>query len=66
MINVYDPYPDCVDSILENCCICRTPTEFWCQAKDVALCKKCAEQIELEDVPSTLDWILKEQLIDDD
>jgi predicted amidophosphoribosyltransferase len=62
-VEVYDPFPG-DKGILENCCICRESTEFWYQPKDVALCKNCAKSIDHDDIPTKLDWILKEELLD--
>ena len=63
-VEVYDPFPG-DDGILENCCICREPTEYWFRKNDVALCKKCAVEIDEIDIPSKIDWILKEQILDE-
>ena len=65
---VQNPYPDCPneESILENCFSCRTPTEFWFLPKDAALCPECAAIVSEEDIPSKIDWILKEQILDND
>jgi hypothetical protein len=67
-VTVENPWPDCPDeeSILENCSACRRPCNTWFLPKDVALCSECAEIVSEEDIPSKLDWILKEQLLDDD
>lgn len=62
-VEVYDPFPG-DDGIFENCSCCREPTEFWFKKNDVALCKKCAIFVSEEDIPSKLDWILKEELMD--
>lgn len=61
MVKVHDPFPS-DEGIAENCCICREPTYYWYQPKDVALCKKCAHTIEEEDIPTKIDWILQEEL----
>lgn len=62
-VEVHDPFPG-DEGILENCCICRDPTYYWYSKNDVALCKKCASTIDETDIPSKIDWILKEELLE--
>lgn len=40
----------------EHCCFCFKPTSFWHEPKDVAVCIKCAEIHQDEDVPTKADW----------
>lgn len=63
MLNVVDPFPG-DDGILENCAICRRESRTWFLPKDVALCPECAAIVSEEDIPSKIDWILKEQILD--
>lgn len=64
MLELYDPYPG-ESCILENCCFCRTSTKYWYVPKDVAMCPDCAKEALAEEVPDKLDWIIKEQFLDE-
>ncbi len=65
---VQNPYPDCPDeeSILENCSCCRRECNTWYYPLDIALCENCAKIVNHEDLPTKIDWIIKEQILDDD
>lgn len=59
--------PDAVLGIrgmpLENCAFCRTPTPFWFQPKDVAVCEDCGTRHTPDQVPNKKDWIAAERAI---
>ncbi len=67
MVFVSNPYPECPDeeSILENCCVCRKSCNTWYKPKDVAMCPDCAKIVKEADIPDKLDWIIKEQFLDE-
>lgn len=45
---------------LERCCFCRTQTQYWSKARDVAVCEPCADIHEEVEVPSKKEWCSKE------
>lgn len=47
----------------ERCCFCRTPTRYWFQPKDVAVCQDCAEHMTVAEVPTKDEWFAKENAI---
>jgi len=48
--------PDDWGVALEHCAFCWKTTHYWFTAKDVAVCRACAEQVNAEDVPTKLAW----------
>ena len=49
--------------VQERCCMCRKPTRYWYNPKDVAVCPECAKHTSPDDLPSKADWIAKEVAI---
>ncbi len=47
-------------SVKERCCFCRRPTDYWYEAKDVAVCRSCAPHAEGCDVPTKAVWMRRE------
>lgn len=47
---------------MEKCCFCRTPTRYWFEAKDVAVCRRCARYAEASDVPTKKAWCRREEI----
>ena len=50
-------------SVMEHCCMCRTPTRFWHQPVDVALCPSCADTTAMEQLPTKAEWLAKERAL---
>lgn len=48
--------PDEFGPPLEPCAICYERTKFWYEPKDVAVCKKCAEVVTPDQIPSKERW----------
>lgn len=52
----------------EKCCICRKVTPFWTKlegrtpGQQVAICEKCAEHSEPEDIPTKTVWVRRERI----
>lgn len=50
-------------AIRENCCICRTKTNYWYEPKDIALCEHCAKTTKRAALPTKEEWCAKEDAI---
>ena len=50
----------------EHCSICKSPTPYWYEPKDVALCKACAKTVKPDDIPTKKEWFSKGRKGDDD
>ena len=50
-------------ALRENCCICRTKTNYWYEPKDVALCEHCAKTTKRAALPTKEEWCAKEDAI---
>ena len=50
-------------ALRENCCICRTKTNYWYEPKDVALCEHCAKTTKRAALPTKEEWCAKEAAI---
>ena len=49
--------------LIERCCLCRTPTRYWHQPTDVAVCQACAETRSVEELPTKAEWLAKERAL---
>ena len=50
-------------ALRENCCICRTKTNYWYEPKDIALCEHCAKTTKRAALPTKEEWCAKEAAI---
>lgn len=52
------PDPDHMSNIMppEHCCFCASPTRMWYKPKDVAVCVRCAETRNADEVPTKKEW----------
>ena len=50
-------------ALRENCCICRTKTNYWYEPKDIALCEHCAKTTKRAALPTKEEWCAKEDAI---
>lgn len=50
-------------ALRENCCICRTKTNYWYEPKDIALCEHCAKTTKRVALPTKEEWCAKEDAI---
>ena len=50
-------------ALRENCCICRTKTNYWYKPKDIALCEHCAKTTKRAALPTKEEWCAKEEAI---
>ena len=50
-------------ALRENCCICRTKTNYWYEPKDIALCEHCAKTTKRVALPTKEEWCAKENAI---
>lgn len=54
--------------VLERCCFCRAPTEYWTALKErtpgqqVACCQQCAKTRAPEEAPSKRAWFQAEDI----
>ena len=50
-------------ALRENCCMCRTKTNYWYEPKDIALCEHCAKTTKRAALPTKEEWCAKEDAI---